>query len=193
MGKNILLTGGIGSGKSTCVKVFELLGVPIFHDDAIARNISNVNSDVKSQIKLLFGDDIYNNDMLDRQRVAALVFTDKSLLKALSSAIHPAVQKAYLNWIAEHSTSPYTLRESALATNDSFNFDSIISVSAPLDLRIKRVAKRDDISEKEILERISNQISQEERNRTANFLILCNDEMLVIPQIITIHNKFLNI
>lgn len=188
VGINILLTGGIGSGKSTVAKIFELLGVPIFYDDLIGRNITNTDLDVIIQIKLLFGNDIYINGQLDRKKVASRVFSNKDLLKSLSSIIHPAVQKSYSEWLVLHSKNVYTIRESALAQNENNQFHFVISVSSPIELRLKRVALRDNCSELDVAERISHQMSQEERNQSANFIVLCNDEELVIPQIIDIHN-----
>lgn len=192
MAKNILLTGGIGSGKSTCAKLFELLGVEVFHDDKVGKELSDSNSTVVAQIKEFFGNDIYINNQLDRKKVASLVFSNSALLNKLSSIIHPAVQNAYFNWIDAHKSAIYTIRESALATSNSFNFDVIISVSAPLELRVKRVSQRDGIDSSDVLKRINLQITQEERDNSANFIVLCDDVHLVIPQIINIHNSLIN-
>ncbi len=192
MAKNILLTGGIGSGKSTCAKLFELLGVAVFHDDKVGKELSDSNSTVVAQIKELFGNDIYINNQLDRKKVASLVFSNPTLLNKLSLIIHPAVQNAYLNWINANKSAIYTIRESALATSNSFNFDAIISVSAPLELRVKRVSHRDGIDSSDVLKRINLQITQEERDNSANFIVLCDDVHLVIPQIINIHNTLIN-
>ena len=192
MAKNILLTGGIGSGKSTCGKLFELLGVAVFHDDKVGKELSDSNSTVVDQIKELFGNDIYINNQLDRKKVASLVFSNPELLSKLSSIIHPAVQNAYVDWVNANESTIYTIRESALATSNSFNFDAIISVSAPLELRVKRVSHRDGIDSSDVLKRINLQITQEERDNSANFIVLCDDVHLVIPQIINIHNTLIN-
>lgn len=193
MAKNILITGGIGTGKSTSAHLFSLLGVPLFIDDIVARELSNNDLDVRNAIVSLFDTSVYNHNVLDRKRVAAMVFNDKKKLSELTNIIHPAVQKSYINWINLHNNAPYTLRESALATNESHIFDAVIVVDAPLQLRINRVAKRDNCSSDEVIKRINNQISQETRLAMANFIVLCNNQELVIPQILKIHNTLLNL
>ncbi len=193
MAINVLLTGGIGSGKSSCAKVFELLGVPVFYDDAVGREVTHSDLKVVEQIKKLFGDDAYREGILQRERISSLVFSNRLLLKELSDIIHPAVKKAYSQWMLDNTGHAYTIRESALAINENNLFHSVISVSAPLELRLKRVVLRDRVTTNQVLERINNQISQEERNKSANFIVLCNDDDLVIPQILAIHNTLLKI
>lgn len=192
MAKNILITGGIGTGKSTCAKFFTLLGVPLFNDDLVGRFLTDNDLDVKQSIINLFDKSIYINGSLDRKRVASIVFNDKKILSDLSAIIHPAVQRSYLEWVVQNKLANYTLRESALANNDSQLFDAVIVVDAPLDLRVERVVKRDNCSSEEVIRRINSQISQESRLRMANFIVLCDDKQLVIPQILNINNSLLN-
>lgn len=192
MAKNILITGGIGTGKSTCAQLFQILGIPLFIDDLVARNLTNNDTIVRNAIIDLFDNSVYNNNILDRSKVASLVFNDKQKLLELSNIIHPAVHRSYSDWCSLHKNHPYTIRESALATNESNSFDAVVVVDAPLELRIKRVVKRDNCTSEEVIKRINNQISQEIRLTLANFIVLCNDKELVVPQILKIHNTLLN-
>ncbi len=192
MAKNILITGGIGTGKSTCAKFFTLLGVPLFNDDLVGRFLTDYNLYVKQAIVNLFDSSIYVDGMLDRKRVASIVFKDKKILSDLSAIIHPAVQRSYLEWRVQNQYAHYTLRESALANNDSRLFDAVIVVDAPLELRVNRVVKRDNCSSEEVIRRINSQITQESRLEMANFIVLCDDKQLVIPQILNINNSLLN-
>lgn len=192
MAKNILITGGIGTGKSTCAKLFTLLEIPLFNDDLVGRYLSDNDLSIKQEIINLFDESIYVNGELDRKRVASIVFNDKKKLSDLSAIIHPAVQRSYFEWIVQNRAEHYTLRESALANNDSKLFDAVIVVDAPFDLRVQRVVKRDNSSSEEVIRRINSQMSQESRIKMANFIVLCDDKNLVIPQILKIHNTLLN-
>ncbi|TLX73454.1 dephospho-CoA kinase [Labilibacter sediminis] len=189
------ITGGIGSGKSTICKVFETLGIPVYNSDLESRVLSNIHPVIIKETKKLFGDHIYVNDVLDRKAVGEIVFADKSKLQALNSIIHPVVAGHFNEWLERHSGAPYIIKETAVLFESGAdkNVDYIISVIAPLELRVKRVVLRDDITEEEVLSRVNNQIKDEERVRLSNDTVLCDDVELVIPQVLKIHHKLLNL
>lgn len=186
--KRVGLTGGIGSGKTTVAKLFELLGVPVYYADKEAKRLTDTDPRIVHAVKRLFGADIYINNELDRKKVASRVFSDKKLLNELSSIIHPVVKRDFENWCEAHSNYTLVIQEAAiLFENGGFKaFDKMILVKAPRDMRIQRVMKRDDVSEKAVLERMNNQWDDERKVLLSDFLIECDEQHLVINQVLDI-------
>jgi dephospho-CoA kinase len=191
------ITGGIGSGKSTVCKVFELLNIPIYEADSRARWLMNHHPELKQQIKVTFGQAAYTVDnQLDRAYLASQVFTDGDKVKVLNSLVHPKVGEDYLTWVADHAASPYLLNEAALMIESGRykTLDKLITVFAPLDIRIDRVQKRDPQRSKEEIEAIiQKQITEEEKIALADYVIYNDNQQLVIPQVLAIHQELLNL
>lgn len=185
------LTGGIGSGKSTIARIFETLGIPVYYADDAARKIMNTDETLKQTILHHFGKDSYKDGILDRKYIAAIVFNDKEKLELLNSLIHPVTIKDAEEWM-QQQTAPYAIKEAALLfeSGASENLDYIIGVYAPQHLRVQRVMKRDKLPVEEIMKRISRQVDEEMKMKLCNFIITNNEQELVIPQVIKLHEKF---
>ena len=192
------VTGGIGSGKTTVCKILEVFGVPVYYADVRAKQLYAESSTVKRKVKELFGDDIYVSGELNRAEVAKRIFNDKELLQKLNAIVHPAVEEDFKEWAEKHKNAPFVVKEAAiLFENGGYKkLDFNILLTAPEDLRIKRVVKRDGIPEEQVKARIRNQWPDEKKIPLADFVIKCDEEHLVIPQVlhviekITIRNKF---
>ena len=188
------ITGSIGSGKTTVCKVFEILCIKIYHADTEAKKFLSKES-VKKKIKYLFGDSIFNkNGNIDNKILASIVFNDPHSLEKLNSIIHPLVKSDFDRWLKKHKKEKYILHEAAIIFESDFykDFDAIITVSAPKDLRIKRVKQRDNITYQEIINRMKFQLSDEEKIIKADFVIYNDEQQLLIPQILKIHNELTN-
>jgi dephospho-CoA kinase len=185
------LTGGIGSGKSVVAKLFETLGIPVYYADDAAKKLMNTNAVLKTAIIRNFGEKSYVNDQLDKKYLATIVFNDKEKLDILNSLTHPATIRDAEEWMKQQTT-PYIIKEAALIFESGANkkLDHVIGVYAPLPLRIKRVMARDNSTEEEIMKRISRQMNEEEKMNRCDFVIINNEEELVIPQVLELHNKF---
>ncbi len=184
---SIGITGGIGSGKTTVCRIFSVLGIPIFQADKVARKLQNENPVVKQKLKELFGDEIYSDfGLLNRKKMAEIVFRDSSRLSQLNNVIHPAVHMEFANWKENHSNSVYMLYEAAILfeTGSSHRFDYTILVVADEAERIKRVTKRDGAPSEAIQLRIDHQMKDEEKIKLADFILENNDDQLIIPQIL---------
>jgi len=193
--KKIGITGGIGSGKSIVARVFEQLGIPVYHADYWAKEIMNTEPLVIERLKDLFGKDIYNSDgKADRKRIAELVFADKNKLNELNSVIHPAVWLHGENWLKQHEDKPYILKEAAILFESGGNkgVDKVIMVSATKDIRMERVMKRDNFTREEVEVRMANQWSDEKKIALSDFVIVNDDKQLVIPQVLEIHSKLIS-
>lgn len=191
--KKIGITGGIGSGKSTVSKVFALLNVPIYNADNRAKYLLNNDADVVLKVKQVFGNDIYLNKELDRKKMAAQVFEQPFLLQQLNEIVHPAVFKDFDKWCDEHQQEPYILKEAALIFETIIHqkLDAVMMVSSPENLRIERVMKRDSITKEQVLARIKNQMSEEEKLNRADYIIYNDELQLVIPQVVQLHQQLI--
>ncbi|HWS01403.1 MAG TPA: dephospho-CoA kinase [Prolixibacteraceae bacterium] len=187
------ITGGIGSGKTTVSKVFRVLGIPVFQADLVAGKIQNEDPGVKSRLMELFGPDIYSEDgLLNRKKLAGIIFNDRNLLEKINHIIHPAVHQEFIKWKAAYEKSPYLLYEAAIIfeTGSFRNFDRTILVVAAENERIQRVLKRDQTTVEAIIQRMHNQLSDSEKMKMADFIIENNDDQMVIPQILKLDQIF---
>jgi dephospho-CoA kinase len=186
------ITGGIGSGKTTVCKVFELLGVPVYYADIEAKQILDSNLEVKKNIINTFGNSVLNDeDKIDKKKLASLVFNNKENLEKLNSIVHPPVREHFENWLQQHSTQKYILKEAAiLFESGSYKLvDKIIAVVAPLELKISRTIQRDKVTQAEVQLRISNQLNDDEKIKRSQFVIHNDEQQLLIPQILNIHDQ----
>ena len=190
------ITGGIGSGKTTVCRVFELLGVPVFYADNVAKTIMQTDSQLKNEILNTFGQESYLVDgQLNRPYISSIVFKDQSQLNKLNALVHPAVFRAFDRWIAEQKDVPYILKEAALLyESESYKMcDLSILVISPESTRISRIKARDHISEEEIMLRMKRQFSDEQKMKLANHILINDENRLLIPQILDLHLQFLKI
>lgn len=185
--KIIGLTGGIGSGKTTVAKMFEALGVPVYYADAEARKLMQSSAGLRGEIIKLLGENAYNIEGLNRSYIAQIVFRDRTKLNELNALVHPLVENHFKNWL-KLQDSPYVVQENALIFENikQSSFDVIITVTAPLEKRLKRVIKRDGSTEQQVIERIENQLNDEFKVEQATFVIhnitldKCKDQVNLI-------------
>lgn len=188
------ITGGIGAGKSTVAGIFKVLGVPVFDADATAKNILNTDPVLRDHIAATFGSESYKNGLLDKKYLATLVFNNPDQLAKLNALVHPATIAAADKWASRFLDRPYIIKEAALLFEAGTNvgLDYIIGVTAPVELRIKRVMDRDKVSREEVLSRMQHQLDDTEKMKRCNFVIDNSDASLVIPQVLALHTKFIS-
>lgn len=188
------LTGGIGSGKTTVAKIFELLSVPVYYADEASKRLYHTDKELMSNIKKHFGEDVYTNDQLNRSKLAAIVFNDTDKLELLNHLVHPPTIRDAEQWFAKQK-APYVVKEAAILfeSGSSAGLDYVIGVKAPNALRIKRVMDRDHLSREEILNRSNRQIDEDIKMRLCDFIINNGEQELVIPQVLELHSKFLEL
>lgn len=194
MALKIGLTGGIGSGKTTVAKIFELLGVPVYYADTASKRLYHTDPELKAALKLHFGEGIYANEVLDRQKLAGLVFKDPSKLELLNRLVHPPTIRDAENWLAAQ-TAPYVIKEAALLfeSGSVAGLDYVIGVSTPLVLRIKRVMDRDGVGRQDVLARMARQIEESIKMRLCDFVLRNNEQELLIPQVLELHHHLLEL
>jgi len=189
------ITGGIGSGKTTVCKIFAQMGVPVYYADLQARELMNTDAILINEVKQEFGADIYNDKgELIRPKLAEIVFNNKQQLEKLNAMVHPAVQRGFKQWAKQYSGKPYVLKEAALLFESGSykDLDYIVTVSAPKEVRIARVVERDGANREDIEKRMANQLTEQERLDRADHIIINDGSKAIIPQVMELHEVFLN-
>ncbi len=186
------LTGGIGSGKSTVAKIFEQLNVPVYYADNQAKRIIETDAEVRKEIIQLFGPESFIAEKYNRAYISKIAFQQPSLLQALNAIVHPLTIADAMNWIKQQD-APYVIKEAALIfeSGSEKELDAVIGVWSTLPLRVKRVMQRDGIDEVEVMRKINNQMPEEEKMSRCNFTINNNETEMLIPQVLTLHEKLL--
>jgi dephospho-CoA kinase len=186
------ITGGIGSGKTLVSKIFACLGIPVYDADSHAKELMTTDGILVSQIKKEFGDLSYLSDgTLNRKYLSEVVFNKQERLDVLNKLVHPRVGENYTQWVKRHNNKAYVLKEAALLfeTGSYQALDKIIVVHAPEEVRIKRVVHRDGRAEQQVREIIRKQMSEEEKLKRADFIIYNDESSLIIPQVLSLHNR----
>jgi dephospho-CoA kinase len=194
MARRLGITGGIGSGKTTVCRIFRVLGVPVFVADVAARQLMNNDPAIRSEINKIAGKDLYEGGELDRRELARLIFNEPDMLQKVNASVHPAVLREFEAW-SSVIDAPYVIMEAAIlfeARADRL-VDRVISISAPVEERISRVMGRSEISREEVLERINNQMEDNEREEQSYYVINNADNEMIIPEILKIHDDMLRL
>lgn len=190
--KVIGLTGGIGSGKSTVARMFELLNVPVYYADLEAKNLMNSAVTLKLGIARLFGEKAFVNNELNRAYIADIVFKDKEKLQALNALVHPEVRKHFLDWV-DSQIGPYVIQENPLIfeKKDQHLFDKVITVTAEKEARIQRVIDRDGLTKDQVLRRMGSQLDDTSKIELADFVIYNDILENTKTQVNDIHQQLL--
>lgn len=194
MALKVGLTGGIGSGKSTVARIFEVLNVPVYYADAASKNLYDTDPQLMQSIKVNFGEDVYSNNHLIRSKLAEIVFRNPEKLELLNSLVHPPTIKHAEEWMMKQS-APYLVKEAALIfeSGSAAGLDYVIGVHAPLHIRIHRVMERDQTTREQVIDRMKGQIDEEIKMRLCDFIIRNDEQQLVIPQVLQLHEKLLQL
>jgi dephospho-CoA kinase len=177
------LTGGIGSGKSTVASLFIAYGIPVYMADDASKRLVNTSPCLRSQLTDLLGHDIYGREGLNRRMMASLIFNDTHLLEKVNALIHPEVATDFDRWLARQ-TERYAVLESAILFESGFDrkVDIRLAVYAPEALRIQRVIAREQASEAEVRQRMNNQLPDELKIKSADYVIFNDGKQALIPQ-----------
>lgn len=188
------LTGGIGSGKSTAAQIFELLDIPVYYADLEAKRLMNEDAALISGIKKIFGEQAYSNYSLDRKYISAIVFSDPAKLELLNAIVHPATKGDAERWMLSQ-TSPYAIHEAALIFEAKVNdrLDYVIGVSSPEELRIQRAMNRDKVDREEVIKRMERQLNEETKMSKCDFILINDEQQLLIPQVLELHQKLIDL
>ncbi len=186
------VTGGIGSGKTTVCRIFNVLGIPVFDADKVAKQIMDTDKSMMLRLNSIAGNDLYLSGTLDRIELAKLIFNNTSLLAKVNELVHPALYDLFNRWAIEQ-TAPYVILEAAILfeSGGAKHLDRILSVVAPVEDRITRVIKRNSLSKEQVLDRIRNQMDNESRIKLSDYVIYNAENEMIIPSIMKIHTEII--
>lgn len=186
------IAGGIGSGKSVVANILQQMGFPVYDSDSRAKALTQTNADIRQQLTAMFGDNLFKNNVLNKKALSQLIFSSDTNLKAVNAIIHPVVVGDFATWTTRQNAAAVFLESAILMESGLYQkMDKIILVTTPEKLRIDRVMKRSQLSEKEIQQRMQMQKTEETLADKADFVILNDEKHLLIPQVHSILQKLL--
>ncbi len=187
--KKVGVTGGIGSGKSLVCKIFRCLNVPVFFADDEASILLEADPEIRLALTGFFGKELYLSGKLNKKMLAGLIFSDRKNMDIVNNVVHPAVLERFTEWCTCQAKSAYVIMEAAIifeTGTDSF-LDKVINISAPEAIRIERVCERDSVSKEKVIERINNQLTENERKEKADVNLVNDGKVMLLPQILEVH------
>lgn len=186
------ITGGIGSGKTSVCKVFDVMGIPVFSADREARKIMDNDSKIISGIHSITGKDLYVNGSLNRMELAKIIFNDRTILEKVNSLVHPVVVDYFRNWVSDQSSS-YVIMEAAILFESGASklVNKVATVVAPVAERMERVIRRNKLSREQVIERMRNQMDDDARIKLSDYIIYNSENDMIIPAIMKIHDEIL--
>lgn len=182
------VTGGIGSGKSVVCEVLRLHDIPVYDADLEAKNLNDTSPVIREKLIEAFGAELYKNDKLDRKKLAQLIFNDEKNLRQVNSIIHPELAKHFEKWTDGRMEHSIVAIDAAVLFEAGFQqfVDKTITVFSPIETRIERVVKRDNLTREHILSRINSQMSDEEKIKLSDFVIINDNKHSILEQVSTI-------
>jgi len=188
------LTGGIGAGKTTVARMFEVLGVPVYYSDVRAKNIMIQDEALRKQIIHAFGEASYLWDgNINREYLAAVVFNDPDKLNTINSIVHPALWRDAIHWSNQQVPKLYTIHEAAILfeTGGYLNMDVNIMVYAPADERIRRTMDRDKVDRHAVVARMDKQMPEEKKMELVDYVVYNDGSHSLIAQVVQLHHQLL--
>lgn len=185
------ITGGIGSGKSTVSEIFSLCGVPVYIADVESKKLVATSPVIREQLIGLFGEELYKGGVLNKALLVSHIFNDKEKLDKVNKIIHPEVKKDFERWLEINHHHEIVAHEAAILFESGFDefMDKVLMVYTPVELRIQRTMARDNVPYDKVLERIQNQMPDEEKVKLSDFVIVNDDTRSLIGQVLcTIQN-----
>ena len=191
--KIVGLTGGIGSGKTTVANMFQALGISIYIADEEAKKLMASSKVIKRKLIALFGEKAYVNDALNKPYIADTIFKNRLLLEKMNAIIHPRVASHFKKWLLKQK-SPYVIKEAAiLFENEAYKqCDLIITVTAPKELKIKRLLSRDSMTIEKIEAIMNNQWNDEEKMKLSDYVIVNSELENTRQQVVKIHQEIID-
>jgi dephospho-CoA kinase len=188
------VTGGIGSGKTTVCRIFNVLGIPVFSADMEAKVIMDSDEPVMKKINALTGRDMYSAGSLDRIKMAMLIFNDRELLEKINKIIHPEVMKRFQEWEKLQDTA-YVILEAAILFESGASkiLDRVITVTAPVEERINRVVQRNKLTREQVIERVNNQSDDLYKTSLSDYVISNSENDMIIPAVLRIHKEMIKL
>lgn len=174
----VAVTGGIGSGKSYVCRLIERRGIHVYDCDSAAKRIMASSDEIKAALCRVVGDDVLSEGRIDKAVLAPYLLKSEKNAQQINRIVHPAVAEDFIS-------SGYSWMECAILFSSGFDklVDKVVCVTAPLEVRVDRIVRRDNISRDNALEWIGRQMPQEEVKTLSDYEIVNDGVMDVGIQI----------
>ncbi len=188
------ITGGIGCGKSYVADKMKLRGIPVYDSDYRAKLLMATSPAIQLELTRLVGPTLYcpcGCGVLQKEVLARFIFGHPDNMARVNAVVHPRVKEDFRQWADTHKDKEFCLLESAILFESGFDseVDFKVCVDAPLELRVQRCIKRDDITREAVMSRIESQMDQADKCRMADFVIVNDDVQPLEPQISALLDK----
>ncbi|ADV43700.1 dephospho-CoA kinase [Bacteroides helcogenes] len=182
------ITGGIGSGKSLVCRLLETMGIPVYISDVETKKLMLADPFIHKELVTLLGEDVYAGGVLNKSLLASYLFSGPEHAKQVNGIIHPRVKDDFRRWVQFHASFSVVAIESAILIEAGFagEVDVVVMVYAPEEVRIERAVRRDSSSHELIRKRIRSQMSDEEKRKQADFVIVNDGEAPLMPQVLAL-------
>ena len=181
------VTGGIGCGKSYVSAKMRLRGIPVYDSDTRAKLITATNPVIKMELSRLVGPSLYCSccGQFQKEVLSQFIFNNPENLAKVNAIIHPRVKDDFRQWAASQKGKDFCILESAILFESGFESEADVKVcvDAPLELRIQRCIKRDNVAREDVIRRIENQMDQADKCSRADFVIVNDGVQALEPQI----------
>lgn len=189
--KIIGITGGIGSGKSKVLHYLAAKGFAVYNADVAAKEVMQ-SAEMQLQLKNIFGTVIFENGTLNRPLLAQMVFTNSELLQKLNQLVHPAVQVHFQDWLDKQKHQKIVFKEAAILIESGAYkaCDAVWLITASLSTKVQRVMQRDQLTEQQVLERVKNQWTDEQKAVFATHVISNEDWVTTEKQLLNLLSAY---
>ncbi|MCL2501955.1 MAG: dephospho-CoA kinase [Bacteroidales bacterium] len=188
------ITGGIGSGKSYVSRIFTALGIPVYEADTQTKLLYGRDEKLKQALTSLLGADIFKDGRLQKEVMAAKIFSDRGLLEQVNRLVHPVVIGDFTDWKVRQD-APYVVMESAIILETPFAsaVDKMLTVSSPAALRLERIHGRDKTGIEDAQRRMDKQWSDAMREAKSDFVVYSDGKIPLLPQVLRVHQEMITL
>lgn len=187
------ITGGIGSGKSIVSQMLRTLGIPVFDSDQVAKELTASDPEIRQKLTQLLGETVYTESGYNRAYVASRIFKDDQLRSQVNEIIHPRVRKAFRDFVEANEGSVVGNEAAILIETGAYKtLDTIVLVTAPEAIRVKRVVKRDGAKEQDVRARIEKQWSDAKKKEHADFVLINDGQTPLLKQVENLYDYLIS-
>lgn len=184
----LAVTGNIGSGKSVVSRMLGIMGIPVYDCDDRAKRLMQCDASLVQALKRMFGEECYNADgSLNRQWLAARIFTDKDNIARVNALVHPRVKEDFASWAAQAGCDIVAVESAILYESGMIDaVDKVLVVWADEETSIKRVVNRGGLTRPQVLSRLQNQMSADELLLLSDYSLRNDGNTPILPQVVEI-------
>ena len=191
----LAITGGIGSGKSVVSRMMNVLGVPVYDCDVNAKRLMTEDEHIVSELKRMFGEECYEDDgTLNRQYIAARIFTDKENIERVNALVHPAVKRDFEQWTTRQNANVVAVETAILYESGMMeSVNKVLVVWAEKETAVKRTMERSGMNRMQVENRMNNQMCVDDLLLMSDYSLYNDGDEPLLPQVMALVQELKNI